>query len=111
MAAGGGVELDEGVAGDGGVGDDGVEGVAGGDLDAGGEGAVVGCGFGFEGRGWGHGFGGVGGGEVVGEEGVDWFYFFVGGVGRATVVVRNFWWEEVVSLEVVSHHGGVDLSP
>jgi len=36
------------VAEDGGVGDNGVESVSSGDLDAGGEGAVVGCWFGFE---------------------------------------------------------------
>ena len=42
------MELDEGVAEYGGVGDNGVEGVASGDLDAGGEGAVVGCCFEFE---------------------------------------------------------------
>ena len=49
-ASGGGVELDEGVTGDGGVGDNGVEGVSSGDLDTGGEGAVVRCWFGFEDR-------------------------------------------------------------
>jgi len=48
VATGGRVELDEGVVGDSGINENGVEGVTSGYLDAGGEGAVVGCWFGSE---------------------------------------------------------------
>ena len=53
----------------------------------------------------------MGGGEVVGEEDVNRLFFLGGDVSSATVVFRTVWWDEVISLEVVSHHGGLDLFP